>query len=274
MLVPQQVNDDVADVATDDVVDEVTVVVAKDVAEPTPPLPTPAITPPPPQELLFTKVEALEQDKIAQAFKITKLKQKVRKLEKKSKLKVSGRMHPNRREIAKLNANEDVTLEEVYVVTKGAEDDEPKPVELKEVIEVVTTAKLMTEIVTTAATTITAAPSDVMRRKGVVIRDPEETANPSTIVHSEPKSRDKGKGILVKEPKPLKKQAQIEQDEAYARDFGVDAVEDFKEYMLRDYYCWLKTYCCWYKLKLLDNAANLRLRLLKESAAADDKMKK
>nr|GEZ40349.1 hypothetical protein [Tanacetum cinerariifolium] len=38
--------------------------------------------------------------------------------------------------------------------------------------------------------------------------------------------------------------------------FGVDAVEDFKEYMLRDYYCWLKTYCCWYKLKLLDNAAH------------------
>nr|GEW73539.1 hypothetical protein [Tanacetum cinerariifolium] len=27
--------------------------------------------------------------------------------------------------------------------------------------------------------------------------------------------------------------------------FGVDAVEDFKEYTLRDYYCWLKTYCCW-----------------------------
>nr|GEZ96124.1 hypothetical protein [Tanacetum cinerariifolium] len=32
---------------------------------------------------------------------------------------------------------------------------------------------------------------------------------------------------------------------------GVDVVEDFKEYTLRDYYCWLKTYCCWCKLKLL-----------------------
>nr|GFA85885.1 ribonuclease H-like domain-containing protein [Tanacetum cinerariifolium] len=39
--------------------------------------------------------------------------------------------------------------------------------------------------------------------------------------------------------------------------FRVDAVEDFKEYTMRDYYCWLKTYCCWYKLKLLDNAADL-----------------
>nr|GEW32504.1 putative reverse transcriptase domain, ribonuclease H-like domain protein [Tanacetum cinerariifolium] len=56
--------------------------------------------------------------------------------------------------------------------------------------------------------------------------------------------------------------------------FGVDAVEEFKEYTLKDYYCWLKTYCCWYKLKLLDDAADTKLRLLEQSAAADDKMKK
>nr|GEY74911.1 hypothetical protein [Tanacetum cinerariifolium] len=58
------------------------------------------------------------------------------------------------------------------------------------------------------------------------------------------------------------------------RSFGVDAVEDFKEYTLRDYYCWLKTYCCWYKLKLLDNADDSRLRLLEESAADDEKIKR
>nr|GEV08257.1 hypothetical protein [Tanacetum cinerariifolium] len=56
--------------------------------------------------------------------------------------------------------------------------------------------------------------------------------------------------------------------------FGVDVIEDFKEFTLRDYYCWLKTYCYWYKLKLLDNAADSRLRLLEESVAADEKMKK
>nr|GEW77586.1 hypothetical protein [Tanacetum cinerariifolium] len=60
------------------------------------------------------------------------------------------------------------------------------------------------------------------RRKGVVIRDPEETATPSTIIYSEAKSKDKGKGILVEEPKPLKKQAQIEQDEAYARELEAE----------------------------------------------------
>nr|GEX51941.1 hypothetical protein [Tanacetum cinerariifolium] len=128
-------------------------------------------------------MEALEQDKVAQAFKIIQLKKRVKKLERKNK------------------------------------DDELEPAVLKEVVEVVTTAKLITEVVIAAVTIITVATTPVTaaiitaafsaarRRKGVVIRDPEETATPSIIIHSEPKSKDKGKGIMVKEPKPLKKQA-------------------------------------------------------------------
>nr|GEU89388.1 putative ribonuclease H-like domain-containing protein [Tanacetum cinerariifolium] len=520
MLVPQQVADEVADVATDDVADDVADevaddvadevaddvtddivdVVAKDVAEPIPPSPTPAITSPPPQQEVTSTPpplphQSLIQDKIAQALEITKLKQKVRRLEKKRKLKVLGL-----KRLRKIGTPQRGRLEEsqaqVYHIdlehadkVLSIQDDEPQPVELKKVIKVVTTAKLMTEVVIAAATnitaaTITAAPSATRRKKRVVIRDPEETATPSTIVHSEPKSKDKGKGILVEDPKPLKKQAQIEagkeegklrqcslkilsikeetinrstgqeeydekskkeleeeaskalnrksksseqqaakkkklveeveelkkhlkfvlndEDDVYTeatplalkvpildyqihtknnkphykiiradgthqlflsflsllrsfnkedlemlwqivqerfassepknfsddfllttlkamfkkpdveayiwknqrgndlasrkkisfdkihfrldakqskirsqrRNFEVDVVEDFKEYTLRDYYCWLKTYCCWYKLKLLNNAANSRLRLLEQSAAADDKIKK
>nr|GEV67676.1 hypothetical protein [Tanacetum cinerariifolium] len=107
------------------------------------------------------------------------------------------------------------------VIQYALTDVEVEPAEHKEVIEVVTTAKLMTKLVTTAATTITAAPMP-KASAGVVIKDPEETATPSVIVHSEPKSKDKGKGILVEEPKPLKEQAQIEQDEAYARELEAD----------------------------------------------------
>nr|GEY89647.1 hypothetical protein [Tanacetum cinerariifolium] len=110
------------------------------------------------------------------------------------------------------------------------QDDKLEPVELKEVVEVVTTVKLMTKVVTAVAATITvattlitaaiitAAPSAARRRKGVVIRDPEEIATPSIIIHTKPKSKDKGKGIMVYERKPLKKKTQIEQDEAYARE--------------------------------------------------------
>nr|GEZ20225.1 hypothetical protein [Tanacetum cinerariifolium] len=77
-------------------------------------------------------------------------------------------------------------------------DDELEPAELQEVIKVVTTAKLIREVVTAATTIITAASSTARRRIGVVIRDPEETATPSTIIHFEPKPKDKGKGIMVK----------------------------------------------------------------------------
>nr|GEZ87527.1 hypothetical protein [Tanacetum cinerariifolium] len=211
---------------------------------------------------LTRKVEALEQDKVAQALDIIKLKQMVKKLERKNKLKVSGlrrlkkvgtaqRVESSRDTviddvskqgeiIANMDANKDVTLKDVVVVAKEVvvekddeikeNDDELEPAELKEVVKVVTTAKLMTEVVIAAsatitaattlitAATLTAAPSAARRRKGVVIRDPEESATPSIIIHFEPKSKDKGKGIMVEEPKPLKKQAQIEQDEAYARE--------------------------------------------------------
>nr|GEU48211.1 hypothetical protein [Tanacetum cinerariifolium] len=173
-------------------------------------------------------VENLEQDKIAQALKIIKLKKKVRKLEKKRKLKVTGlkRLRKERQEESQAKVYH-IDLEHADKVLSML-DDEPKPAELQEVIEVVTTAKLMIEVVTAATTIITvvapitaatiiATPSAARRRKGVVIRDPKETATLSTIIHTKPKSKDKGKGIMVQEPKPLKKQAQIQQDEAYGK---------------------------------------------------------
>nr|GEU86650.1 hypothetical protein [Tanacetum cinerariifolium] len=44
---------------------------------------------------------------------------------------------------------------------------------------------------------------------------------------------------------------------------------ELQRYTLKDYYCWLKTYCCWCKLMLLVDAADIKLRLLEQSAAAD-----
>nr|GEU43785.1 hypothetical protein [Tanacetum cinerariifolium] len=152
------------------------------------------------------KVEALEQDKVDQALEIIKLKQRVKKLERKNKLKVSGLRRLRKREIiANIDADEDVTLKDVAVVERTAEieentdDDELEPAELKEVVEVVTAAKLMTEVVTVAAATITVATTPIIAATITV-------------------APNKGKEIMVEEPKPLKKQAQIEQDEAYARE--------------------------------------------------------
>nr|GEX16310.1 hypothetical protein [Tanacetum cinerariifolium] len=122
------------------------------------------------------------------------------------------------------------------------QEDETKPAEVQEVVDIVTTAKIITEVVTAASETITAASTNITateaqvpaatltatsarvtaapsrRRKGIVIRDLQEESTTSTIIPVETKSKDKGKGILVEEPKPLKKQAQIKQDEQYARE--------------------------------------------------------
>nr|GEW28354.1 putative ribonuclease H-like domain-containing protein [Tanacetum cinerariifolium] len=175
--------------------------------------------------ILTKKVANLEQDKIAQAIEIIKLKQRVKRLEKKRQFK-SSRLKRLRKGvgIAELDANEDVTLEAVdaevamdadvqgrlpesqanvyHLDLEHAEKvlsmqdiDEAKPAEVKEVIEVATLAKLMTEVVTTAATTITATqvPKASAPRKswGVVIEDPEETATASNDVVDQVKWKEK-----------------------------------------------------------------------------------
>nr|GFC57016.1 hypothetical protein [Tanacetum cinerariifolium] len=114
--------------------------------------------------------------------------------------------------------------------------------EVQEVVEVVTTAKLITEVITVAASQVSAASTTIpvasaivpaakptipaaapivvaaytRKRKGVIIRDPEEELSLKTPVET-PKVKDKGKGILVETPKPLKKKDQIEMDAEYAR---------------------------------------------------------
>nr|GFA35754.1 xylulose kinase-1 [Tanacetum cinerariifolium] len=239
--------------------------------EPSIPSPTPP-TPPsqPSQDIPSTS-------QIAQALEITKLKRRVKKLER-NKVKVlklrrlqkvgtsqrigtsddtmmedvsnQGRM------IADMDADVDVVLEEAKEVVDDSKDDqdvkvdesvdiqgktteseakiykidldhankvlsmqedETEPSEVQKVVDVVTTAKIITEVVTTASTTITAAKVPVpaatttavvpklttaprRRTKGVVIRDPEESSTTiSTIILGETKSKIKGKGILTKE---------------------------------------------------------------------------
>nr|GEW31683.1 hypothetical protein [Tanacetum cinerariifolium] len=213
MLVPQQTQKVEDDAEDEDDVNEV-------FNEPTPSLPTPATSPPPPQQehipsppqaatapsspppqsqhsqtaaismnllntlletcaTLTKKVANLNQDKIAQAIEITKLKQRVKRLEKRRQSKSlglkrlkkvgtaqqvesladTGRLEESQAKVYHLD------LEHADKVLSMQETDEAEPTEVEEVIEVVTAAKLMIEVVTTtaatttttAATTITAA---------------------------------------------------------------------------------------------------------------------
>nr|GEW52841.1 retrovirus-related Pol polyprotein from transposon TNT 1-94 [Tanacetum cinerariifolium] len=131
---------------------------------------------------LTRKVEALEQDKVVRTTQRVESSADT-VMDDKEDASKQGEI------IANIDADEDVTLKDVAAVEKTVEiEKDAEPAELKEVVKVVTTAKLMTKLVTAA--TITAA---------------------TTLITAAPR-------IMVEEPKPLKKQAQIEQDEAYARE--------------------------------------------------------
>nr|GEU75538.1 retrovirus-related Pol polyprotein from transposon TNT 1-94 [Tanacetum cinerariifolium] len=131
------------------------------------------------------------------------------------------------RMIAEMEQNDVVVLKDDKEEDKEVSDaiknvkqakDETEPAKVQEVVDVVTTAKLITDLVTTASETVTAAnviittteaqvpaattatltaaPVRVAatlsrRRKGVVIRNPDEESNKSTIILAKTKSKDK-----------------------------------------------------------------------------------
>nr|GEZ09176.1 hypothetical protein [Tanacetum cinerariifolium] len=117
--------------------------------------------------------------------------------------------------------------------------------EVQEAVEIITTAKLMTKVVTAATQvaaastpipaakpktlTITAAPAvSTRRRKGVVIRDPEEELHIDTPAET-PTVKDKGKGIFIKDPKPMKKKDQLEMDAEYAKKLQEELEKEHEE---------------------------------------------
>nr|GFA13734.1 xylulose kinase-1 [Tanacetum cinerariifolium] len=159
--------------------------------------------------------------------------------EKEEKETEEVRVNPNDAQVEGRQAD----IYHIYMdhATKVLSMQEDKPA-IQEALEVVTTAKLITEVVAAfsetvsdaavvqadvpaalvnaAAVVTTAAPVKVAilstrRRRGVVIRDLEEESSAKTP--NETKSKDKGKGIMVEEPKPMKKKQQVELDEAYTR---------------------------------------------------------
>nr|GEZ23428.1 hypothetical protein [Tanacetum cinerariifolium] len=77
-----------------------------------------------------------------------------------------------------------------------------------------------------AAPTVVAAYT--RRRKGVIIKDPEEELSLKTPTKT-PKVKDKGKGILVESSKPMKKKDQIELDAEYARKLHEEINKDHEE---------------------------------------------
>nr|GFB33324.1 hypothetical protein [Tanacetum cinerariifolium] len=212
----------------------------------------------------------LEHHKAAQKLEIIKLKARVKRLERANKVKSSKlrrlrKVEASRqiesfddmedvfnqeRMIDDLDKDEGIELAEIYHLdldhpfkVLSMQEDES---EVQEVVKVVTTTKLITDVVTAASqdsaasATISATKPSIpavvptvvaaytRRRKGVIIIDPEEDLSSKTPTET-PKLKDKGKGILVETLKPMKKKDQIKLDAEYARKLHKEINKDHEE---------------------------------------------
>nr|GFA73573.1 glutamic acid-rich protein-like [Tanacetum cinerariifolium] len=245
--------------AQDDVVQEhVTEEIADDVVQPTPTSPLPSSPVLDTCSALILRVEGLENANAAQHLEIVKLKARVKKLERLNKVKSS-----KLRRLKKVGTSQrvessddvenvfnqgrisvDMDQDEGFELVLSMQEDDA---EVQEAVEVVTTAKLITEVVTADATQVVAASTPISaakpktlkiaaaapavstrRRKGVVIRDPEEELYTDTPVET-PTVKDKGKGILIEDPKHMKKKDQVEMDAEYAKKLQEELDKEHEE---------------------------------------------
>nr|GEX43489.1 long chain base biosynthesis protein 1-like [Tanacetum cinerariifolium] len=202
---------------------------------------------------LTRRVENLEYDKVSQALEITKLKRRVKNLKKRNKVRVlklrrlqrvgtSQRVETTNDTVMDDESNQERMIAEMdqddVVVLKDDKEEDKKNVDavndVKEAkadesaqdqgrqaesqaeiykIDVVTTAKLITEVVTAASETVTAV-SAIVTVAEAQVPAAILTAAPARIV------------VAPKEPKPLKKKQQIELDKQYARELHAELNKD------------------------------------------------
>nr|GEW53908.1 hypothetical protein [Tanacetum cinerariifolium] len=191
---------------------------------------------------LTRRVEHLEYDKVAQALEISKLKRRVKKLEKRNKVRVlklrrlqrvgtSQRVDTSddtvmdnesnqERMIAKMDKDDAVVLMNDKEKDKKVEEakDETEPAKVQEVVGVVTTAKLIIEVVTAASETITVACAIIPTTEPQVLAATPTAALARVVAPSR-----RRKGV---EPKPLKKKQQVKMDEKYARKLHAELNKD------------------------------------------------
>nr|GFB82976.1 hypothetical protein [Tanacetum cinerariifolium] len=208
---------------------------------------------------LAHRVEGLENANAAQQLEIVKLQARVKKLEKINKVK-SSKLRRLRKvgTSQRVESSDDVENvfnqgrisvkmdhdEGIELVVDQEKDDEvegrhadkqaeiynidldhsSKVLSIQEddtkVQEAVEVPKILKIAVAPAVST--------RRRKGVVIRDPEEELHTDTLAEA-PIVKDKGKGILIEDPKPMKKKDQVEMDAEYAKKLQEELDKEHEE---------------------------------------------
>nr|GEY65855.1 hypothetical protein [Tanacetum cinerariifolium] len=158
---------------------------------------------------LTRRVEHLEHDKVAQDLEILKLKTRVKKLERANKVKTV-----KLRRLRKVGTSQRI---------ESSDDTFMKD----EAVEIVTTAKLITEVVAAVSETVSDAAIIPFTVPETISAAAIPTEESSTKTPTETTSKDKGKGIPVEEPKPIKKKQQVELDKAYERKIQEEFNQEF-----------------------------------------------
>nr|GFB97692.1 hypothetical protein [Tanacetum cinerariifolium] len=159
------------------------------------------------QQVLNARVKKLEKANMVKSLKIRRL----RKVEASRQVESSDDIEDvfNQGMIDDMDKDEEIELE--------------NDSEVQEVVEVVTTAKIITEVVTATASQVSAASATIPVAK------PKKELPLKTLAGT-PKVKDKGKGILVENPKPMKKKDQIELDAEYAKKLHEEINKDYEEF--------------------------------------------
>nr|GEX94700.1 hypothetical protein [Tanacetum cinerariifolium] len=196
--------------------------VAEDVVHMATPSPLPHGISSPPQEPSspLHQPPCLEHDKAAQQLEIVKLKAKVKKSEKINMVKSS-----KLRRLKKDDGIELVADQEKDAEVKGRHADKQSELYNLDQDHSSKVLSMQEDAIEPKILNIAAAPAvSTRRRKGVLIRDPEEELPSDT-----PAETLKVKGILIKAPKPMKKKDQIEIDAKYARKLQKEINKEHEE---------------------------------------------
>nr|GEV91761.1 hypothetical protein [Tanacetum cinerariifolium] len=175
---------------------------------------------------LTRRVKNLKHGKAAQKLEIIKLEARIKRLERANKVK-SFKLRRLRKVRASKRIESSDDMEDVFNQRRMINDlDKDKRIDLvvdqvkdadivKTEVKVVTTTKLIKDVVT-AASQVSAASATISAAK------PSIPVAAPTIV-------DKGKGIFIETPKPMKKKDQIELDAKYARKLQEEINKDYEE---------------------------------------------
>nr|GEW87760.1 hypothetical protein [Tanacetum cinerariifolium] len=241
--------------AQDDVVQEhVIEEISTEVVPPTSTSPSPSSPVLDKCSALVLRVEELENANAAQQLEIIKLKARVKKLERLNKVKsLKLRRLKKVGTSQRVESSEDVenvfnqgrisvdmeTDEWIELVVDQEKSAEVEGRQADTQVEIYNIDLDHSSKVAAASTPIHAAKPKVLkiaaapavstrRRKGVVIRDPEEELHTDTPAET-PTMKDKGKGILIEDPKPMKKKDQIEIDAEYAKKLQEELEKEHEE---------------------------------------------